>query len=140
MYAPEGLSDEMASLVGDSLRKRLAREHDTSRVNQSEVVAREARNESRISGIGQHRARIESTSYHYWGKRLGYDCWNDRKFIKEYLRDNPESRVNSVSGKTQVGYGSNKPLGYYDTPVGRLTYRKVYGKSPRVEVDANANI
>ena len=79
MYAPEGLSDEMASLVGDSLRKRLAREHNASRVNQSEVVAREARNESRTSGIGQHRARIESTSYHYWGKRLGYDCWNDKK-------------------------------------------------------------
>ena len=138
MYAPEGLSDEMASLVGDSLRKRLAREHNASRVNQSEVVAREARNESRTSGIGQHRARIEATSYHYWGKRLGYDCWNDKKFIKEYLRDNPESRVSSVSGKTQVGYGSNKPLGYYDTPVGRVTYRKVYGPNERVEVAANA--
>lgn len=138
MYAPEGLSDEMASLVGESLRKRLAREHNDSRVNQSDVVAKEARKESRISGIGQHRARIEATSYHYWGKRLGYDCWNDRKFLKEYLRDNPESRVKSVSGKTQVGYGSNKPLGYYDTPIGRVTFRKVYGRNPRVEVDANA--
>ena len=138
MYAPEGLSDEMASLVGESLRKRLAREHNDSRVNQSDAVAREARKESRTSGIGQHRARIEATSYHYWGKRLGYDCWNDRKFLKEYLRDNPESRVKSVSGKTQVGYGSNKPLGYYDTPVGRVTFRKVYGRNPRVEVDANA--
>jgi hypothetical protein len=138
MYAPEGLSDEMASLVGESLRKRLAREHNDSRVNQSDAVAREARKESRTSSIGQHRARIESTSYHYWGKRLGYDCWNDRKFLKEYLRDNPESRVKSVSGKTQVGYGSDKPIGYYDTPVGRVTFRKVYGRNPRVEVDANA--
>jgi len=139
MYAPEGLSDEMASLVGDSLRKRLAREHDASRVNQSEVVAREARNESRTSGIGQHQARIEATSYHHWGKRLGYDCWNDRKFIKEYLRDNPESRVKSGGGKkVQVGYGGKKPHGYYDTPRGRVTYRKVFGPNERVEIDANS--
>ena len=139
MYAPEGLSNEMASLVGDSLRKRLAREHDASRVNQSEVVAREARNESRTSGIGQHRARIEATSYHHWGKRLGYGCWNDRKFIKEYLRDNPESRVKSAGGKkVQVGYGGKKEHGYYDTPRGRVTYRKVFGPNERVEIDANA--
>ena len=139
MYAPEGLSNEMASLVGDSLRKRLAREHDASRVNQSEVVSREARNESHTSSLGQHRARIEATSYHYWGKRLGYGCWNDRKFIKEYLRDNPESRVKSAGGKkAQVGYGGKKEHGYYDTPRGRVTYRKVFGPNERVEIDANA--
>ena len=139
MYAPEGLSDEMASLVGDSLRKRLAREHDASRVNQSEGVAREARNESHTSSLVQHQARIEATSYHHWGKRLGYDCWNDRKFIKEYLRDNPESRVKSAGGKkVQVGYGGKKEHGYYDTPRGRVTYRKVFGLNERVEIDANA--
>tara|TARA_R110002020_G_scaffold143244_2_gene315458 strand:- start:282 stop:701 length:420 start_codon:yes stop_codon:yes gene_type:complete len=139
MYAPEGLSNEMASLVGDSLRKRLAREHDASRANQSEVVSREARNESHTSSLGQHRARIEATSYHYWGKRLGYGCWNDRKFIKEYLRDNPESRVKSAGGKkAQVGYGGKKEHGYYDTPRGRVTYRKVFGPNERVEIDANA--
>ena len=42
------------------------------------------------------------------------------------------------AGKTQVGYGSNKPIGYYDTPVGRITFRKVYGSNPRVEIDADA--
>ena len=130
MYAPEGLSNEMASLVGDSLRKRLAREHDASRANQSEVVSREARNESHTSSLGQH---------HYWGKRLGYGCWNDRKFIKEYLRDNPESRVKSAGGKkAQVGYGGKKEHGYYDTPRGRVTYRKVFGPNERVEIDAYA--
>jgi len=66
MYAPEGLSDEMASLVGDSLRKQLAREHQNSRVNQSDGVAKEAQNESHTSALGQHQARIETTSYHCW--------------------------------------------------------------------------
>ena len=137
MYAPEGLSDEMASLVGDSLRKQLAREHQNSRANQSNGVAKEAQNESHTSALGQHQARIESTSYHYWGKRLGYGCWNDRKFMKEYLRDNPESRVKSGgSKKVKVGYGGKKEHGYYDTPRGRVTYRKVFGPNERVEIDA----
>ena len=137
MYAPEGLSDEMASLVGDSLRKQLAREHQNSRANQSDNVAKEAQNKSHTSALGQHRARIETTSYHYWGKRLGYGCWNDRKFMKEYLRDNPESRVKSGgSKKVKVGYGGKKEHGYYDTPRGRVTYRKVFGPNERVEIDA----
>ena len=139
MYAPEGLSDEMTSLVGAALRRQLTREHQNSRVNQSDCVARESQNESHTTKFGQHRARIESTSYHYWGKRLGYSCWNDRKFMKEYLRDNPESRVKSGGGKkTQVGYGGKKEHGYYDTPRGRVTYRKVFGPNERVEIDANA--
>jgi len=139
MYAPEGLSDEMTSLVGAALRRQLAREHQNSRANQSGGVAREARNESYATSFGQHKARIETTSYHYWGKRLGYSCWSDRKFIKEYLRDNPESRVKSAGGKkVTVGHGGKKAHGYYDTPVGRVTYRKVYGPNERVEVDANA--
>ena len=138
MYAPEGLSDEMSALVAANLKGRLAREYQGSRVNQSSNIATQAREESKHSAIGEQKARIDATSYPHWGQRLGYDCWHDRKFMKEYLRDNPESRVKSVSGKTQVGYGSNKPIGYYDTPVGRVTYRKVYGPNERVEVDANA--
>ena len=129
----------MTSLVGAALRKQLAREHQNSRANQSNGVAKEAQNESHTSALGQHQARIESTSYHYWGKRLGYGCWNDRKFMKEYLRDNPESRVKSGgSKKVKVGYGGKKAHGYYDTPRGRVTYRKVFGPNERVEIDANA--
>mgnify|MGYP003108613810 FL=1 len=138
MFAPEGLSDEMSALVAANLRGRLAREYQGSRVNQSSNIATQARSEVKHSPLGEQKARIDATSYHHWGKKIGYECWNDRQFIKEYLRDNPESRVNSKSGKVQVGYGSNKPIGYYDTPVGRVTFRKVYGRNPRVEVDANA--
>ena len=138
MYAPEGLSDEMSALVADSLKGRLAREYQDSRVNQTSNIATQAREDSKHSALGEQKARIDATSYHHWGQRLGYACWNDRKFMKEYLRDNPESRVKSVSGKTQMGYGGNKPHGYYDTPGGRITYRKVYGVNERVEIDANA--
>ncbi|HYD00306.1 MAG TPA: hypothetical protein VEB22_03700 [Phycisphaerales bacterium] len=36
---------------------------------------------------------IDPVSYHYWGNRLGYECWDDRQFVAEYKRDNPECRV-----------------------------------------------
>jgi|TARA_B100000073_G_scaffold219937_1_gene183048 hypothetical protein len=138
MIGVNGLDDELAHGVANALRSQIAREHNAAYANQEQLAHSARREINSVEGVGSLKARIDPTSYHYWGKRVGYDCWNDRKFLKEYLRDNPESRVKSVSGKTQVGYGSNKPLGYYDTPVGRVTFRKVYGRNPRVEVDANA--
>lgn len=31
---------------------------------------------------------IPVMDYHYWGLRLGYECWNDKQFVAEYQRDN----------------------------------------------------
>ena len=138
MIGVEGLSDELASSVASVLRGQMQREHESAYAEQARAAHTAKRETRSVEGMGELKARINPTSYHYWGKRVGYKCWDDRKFIKEYLRDNPESRVNGVSGKVQVGYGGDKPMGYYDTPVGRVTFRKVYGVNERVEVDANA--
>ena len=140
MVGVEGLNDELAASVAGVLRGQMRSEHENAYAEQARAAHAAKRETQSVEGVGELKARINPTSYHYWGKRLGYKCWNDRQFMKEYLRDNPESRVNGMSGKTQVGYGADRPIGYYDTPVGRLTYRKVYGKSPRVEVDANADV
>ena len=43
---------------------------------------------------------IDPISYHYWGQRLGYECWEDAQFRREYLRDNPASRVKTTSSAT----------------------------------------
>jgi hypothetical protein len=45
--------------------------------------------------------QIHPASYHYWGQRLGYDCWQDPQFRKEYLRDNEASRVKTIT-KAQI--------------------------------------
>ena len=140
MIGVEGLNDELAASVAGVLRGQMQREHENAYAEQARAAHMAKRETHSVEGVGQLKARIHPTSYHYWGKRLGYKCWNDRQFMKEYLRDNPESRVNGVSGKVQVGYGSDRPIGYYDTPVGRVTYRKVYGPNERVEVDANADV
>lgn len=59
-----------------------------------------------IDGIGQLTARIPGVAFHFWGQKLGYDCWKDDGFLQEFLRDNPECRVNSKGTKLQVGFGS----------------------------------
>lgn len=45
---------------------------------------------------------VHPVSYHYWGQRLGYECWDDPQFVREYLRDNPEARVKTTTGRTVV--------------------------------------
>ena len=47
-------------------------------------------------------ARIHAASFHYWGQRLGYACWNDPQFRREYLRDNEYARVQSRPRQTTV--------------------------------------
>lgn len=44
---------------------------------------------------GEVKMMVDPVSYHYWGQRLGYECWGDAQFCREYLRDNPEARVKS---------------------------------------------
>lgn len=48
------------------------------------------------------KAVISGPDYHYWGQRLGYDCWNDPQFVREYLRDNPDSRVNPKMANASI--------------------------------------
>lgn len=46
-----------------------------------------------VDGLGQHVLRITAESFHYWGRRLGYECWRDPQFRHEFRRDNPAARV-----------------------------------------------
>lgn len=58
-----------------------------------------------VEGLGQKIATIPLTAYHFWGQKLGYGCWDSKAFMNEFLRDNPECRVNSGGTKEiQVGW------------------------------------
>lgn len=63
-----------------------------------------------VDGLGQLSCRIPVDSYHYWGQRLGYSCWKDKKFVNEFLRDNPECKVNSKAVNTTVRVAGNKKI------------------------------
>lgn len=58
-----------------------------------------------IEGLGEMTMRVDPTSYHYWGQRLGYDCWSDEQFCREFRRDNETVRVRNRARKTTVVAG-----------------------------------
>lgn len=55
-----------------------------------------------MEGLGRLRLSIDPTSFHYWGQREGYEAWDDKGFVNEYERDNPQARVAQNSNKIQV--------------------------------------
>lgn len=57
-----------------------------------------------IDGIGQKVASIPGHAFHFWGKKLGYQCWDDKQFMHEFLRDNPQCKVNS-GGTKEISVG-----------------------------------
>lgn len=57
-----------------------------------------------IDGVGRLRMVVTGDAFHYWGRRLGYECWQDRQFLREYERDNESVRVKCGGTKLQVGY------------------------------------
>ena len=63
-----------------------------------------------VDGLGQLTCRIPEESYHYWGMRLGYDCWRDAAFRKEFMRDNPECKVNSKAENLTLRVNGNRKL------------------------------
>jgi hypothetical protein len=96
----------MLSIPSDlvpQLEKELRQGFQMNRVN-AEVQAKQnarfnAIKHKSVEGLGQLKCRIPPDAYHFWGQKLGYDCWNDNQFLDEFLRDNPQCRV--VSGGTK---------------------------------------
>lgn len=68
---------------------------------QREIAAAQPERTS-IDGLGQTMMSIDPTAYHHWGQKLGYKCWKNKQFRREYARDNPEVRVRYVPRKTCV--------------------------------------
>lgn len=67
-------------------------------------------------GDGYVDIQIHPVSYHYWGQRLGYQCWDDPQFVREYKRDNEAARVKSTSDRLTlrmpgISPASAKPSG-----------------------------
>lgn len=73
---------------------------------------------------GEVRLMIHPVSYHYWGQRLGYQCWEDNQFKAEYCRDNPEARVKNVAENLTVIVAGQGGL----AASGAKRFHKTYGE------------
>lgn len=101
---------ELPAGLGVALERelRLGFELDKARAEarQGTIGAINSKDHRAVEGLGTLKARIDASAVHYWGQRLGYDCWQEKQFLNEFLRDNPQSKVKSFGTKIQVGHGS----------------------------------
>lgn len=99
-------------VVAELQRGRLAREALTlaqAPERQAEQARAHAGTAKSLDGLGRLRMVITADAYHYWGRRLGYACWKDQAFLREYERDNAAVRVKSRGTRIQVGYQGYAP-------------------------------
>jgi len=94
----------------DDLNKIIVDGHNFERFmaqRRQRQAARElGQNRKSIEGLGRPRLEIDSYAHAYWGQRLGYQCWKDPQFLREFERDNEHCRVKATGTKLQIGYGS----------------------------------
>lgn len=94
----------------DELNKIFLNEHTTQRTlteqRQRQIAHELGQDRKSIDGLGRVRMEVDTYSYHMWGQKLGYKCWKDPQFLREFERDNPHARVKCGGTKLQVGYGS----------------------------------
>jgi hypothetical protein len=95
---------ELAHSLEKELRRGWNRQAVTAQIEAKQNAAINQQQHKSLDGIGRLRMRVPADAFHYWGQRLGYECWSDQQFLKEYERDNPEVKVNSGGTKLQVGY------------------------------------
>ena len=101
------LSAMPAAVVEEFRKGRLAREVATLRgapAVQAQIAAEHNQQHRSVDGLGRLRMVVSPDAFHYWGRRLGYECWRDKAFLNEFERDNPAVRVKCGGTKIQVGY------------------------------------
>jgi len=102
------LHSSLHGQLEQELRKGWQRNQIEAAVEAHKLSKENAKRHKSIEGLGQLIARIPTTAYHFWGQKLGYECWNDKAFMDEFLRDNPELKVNS-GGTKEISVGWTPP-------------------------------
>lgn len=94
------------SPLGQAVVEELRTGQLMKQVQEREAMAavQKERGERYHKGDVRPTMMIPPTSYHYWGQRLGYDCWEDEQFVREFLRDNEVCRVKTRPANTVVGW------------------------------------
>ncbi len=96
------LVDELNKIV----TKQETYEKFMAQRRQQEIAATLGQDRNSVEGLGRPRLEVDSYAHAYWGTRLGFQCWKDPAFLREFERDNEACRVKSTGTRLQVGYGS----------------------------------
>ena len=98
------ITEQVIADLDKRLRAKQNVEHVLAKTRQLQIARALGRDRRSMEGMGRVRMEVDSTVYHYWGRRLGYKCWRDEAFLREMERDNPEMRVNCGGTRVQFGY------------------------------------
>jgi len=107
--------DDMSILDGIELTHDLLEEFrtghhlETVQAHARQNLCAEVQGERRTMAIGEVSMQMDPYFYHYFGRKYGYECWDDEDFVHDTLKKNPECRVKSRSEKIQVGYTPSSP-------------------------------
>jgi hypothetical protein len=96
-----GIPTELIQAVKEELRYRKMQELDAA-IQEQHLAATIGRERFCLQ-YGEQELMVHPVFYHYWGRRLGYECWQDKQFIHEFRRDNDICRVKNISRKTTIG-------------------------------------
>ena len=100
----DSLDGELGFLVKEELCRGWYAQAVNAKARQLRIAAANARLEhAHIEGVGQHVASIDAFSFIDWERRHP-GITRQKDWWKSLLRDNPECRVESKSGKTQVSF------------------------------------
>jgi hypothetical protein len=78
-------------------------EEELAFASQQRIAAATQRlDNSFLDGLGELHMRVDAEVFFHWVKREGKEVWNDKKFIREFKRDNPDVRMLTRSRKTMV--------------------------------------
>jgi hypothetical protein len=115
---------DITAEVVEKLSRKLREEHRgvgaaLAKIAQRRAAAQLGQDRKAMNGLGRVRMEVATEAYHYWGQRLGYKCWRDEAFLREFERDNEDARVRCAGTKLQFGY---TPAG--DSP--RVKFHKTY--------------
>ena len=110
-----GLDEQTLDGVIKEFRNGWQKQKVEARAAQKRLGQSNQKEHRGVDGLGKLKAQISSDSYHYWGQRLGYQCWQDKAFMDQYLKQNPQCKTQGGATKLQVGYAPTK-----------VKYRKVY--------------
>jgi hypothetical protein len=103
------IPDHLVPKLEEELRAGWQRNQVEARIQAKQLGKENKKRHRSVEGLGQLMARIPPTAYHFWGQKLGYGCWDSDAFLSEFLRDNPECRVNSGGTKEiSVGWTPSK--------------------------------
>ena len=95
---PKEVKDELLEI----LRYRFMQQAHQARKEQE--AAQRFGGERYALDFGRVDLMVHPFFYHYWGQRLGYECWQNDEFVREFKRDNETVRVKSRARQLKVGF------------------------------------